>query len=1127
MESRFITWMDRYNLEFPGEVQPDGADKSLELLQKKGIEHENDFLEQLKKEDRPVAEISQNENSIKNTKSAIFDGKETIYQAHLKYEKNSIQFAGYADFLFKVEGRSQLGDYHYEPWDTKLAKKPKPYFIIQLCAYAEMLESIQGVLPKQLHIVLGDGKVKSFHTNNYYSYYQRLKSLFLSQQVDFDPECMPEFERIENYGRWSSHAEDIIKKEDHLILVANIRSGQIKKLNKAGIATLTQLAQTARSHIPSMSTKTFLTLRRQASIQLKSKGKSKPEYEILEPNENELKRGFTLLPPSSNNDVWFDMEGYPFAKGGLEYLFGAAYLDRKGNLKYKDWWAHDAQQEKKALKEFVSWVYAQWLEDPNMHIYHYASYEVSALKRLMGQYGTCEEQIDNLLRANVFVDLYKIVKEGLLVGEPAYSLKNIERLYMDKRDGEVGNASDSIVAYEEWLERKDGVNWKESHTLKKIRDYNEEDCRSTKLLSDWLRNAQREKRITYKSTLDSEKENLVSDIQKLNKDNIKFKATELAQELLDFCEKNNKLSSEQKKLTQLLAYLLEFHRREDKPIWWAYFDSLKMTEGEFIEDIDCLGGLERTNTERGLIRQSYLYEYRYDINQDTKLKEGSRCVAIMDTSSNTIPVTIEKLDAEEGIVYISAGIKHSISTNKMHLISHKVVKPDIIVQAIYDIIKNWQKNGKLPESIRDFLLRKRPKILNNPFGNILRGKRGLLEEVVGVVSNLDNSTLCIQGPPGSGKTFTAAHVIVELIKKGKAVGVTSNGHKAIAHLIDAVMQKANQQDVDISAVKVQSDSKKFHVQNYYYSPCRLVREVKKIDQAFYGQVKLIGGTAWAFCNKSAESKLDYLFVDEAGQVSIANLFGMSRSTKNIVLMGDQMQLSQPIRGSHPGESGTSCLSYLLQEHQTIPGDLGIFLEKTFRLHPKLCQFISETIYEDRLFSEEVTSKRSLIASQKNMISIDSGILFMPVEHEDNSQASEEEVKAIQKLISELLKYGYEDEKGNRRDLVLDDILIVAPYNMQVQKIKEAIPGARVGTVDKFQGQEAAVVIYSMCASDLESSSRGIGFLLSKNRINVAISRAKILSIIVGSPNLANASFSSIEQIELVNLYCKLLEHTIN
>ena len=1111
MESKFITWMERYNLKFPGEVQPDEADEFLELLQKKGIKHENDFLEQLKKEDRLVTEISRNDNSIRDTESAIFDGKEIIYQAHLKSEKENIQFAGYADFLFKVEGCSKLGDYHYEPWDTKLAKKPKPYFIIQLCAYAEMLESIQGVLPKQLHIVLGDGKVKSFHTNNYYSYYQRLKSLFLLQQANFDPECMPEFERIENYGRWSSYAEDIIKKQDHLILVANIRSGQIKKLKKAGITTLTQLAQTTRSHIPSMSTKTFLTLRRQASIQLKSKGKSKPEYEILEPNENELKRGFTLLPPSSNNDVWFDMEGYPFAKGGLEYLFGVAYLDSKGSLKYKDWWAHNAQQEKKALKEFVSWVYARWLRDPNMHIYHYYSYEASALKRLMGQYGTCEEQIDNLLRANAFVDLYKIVREGLLVGESAYSLKNIERLYMEKRDGEVGNARDSMVVYERWLEHKDDDDWKRSKTLKKIRDYNEEDCRSAKLLSDWLRNAQRAHKIDYIPVSGNEKENLVSEIKKLNKDNIKFKATELAQELLDFCEKNNELSPEQKKLTQLLAYLLEFHRREDKPIWWAYFDRLKMTEDELIEDIDCLGGLKRTN------ESSQSYEYKYDINQDTKLKKEESCKVITERGLSPISVTIKKLDLNQGLVTLNK----QMPFQKIHLIPYKFIKKDKIVQAIYDIVKEWQKSGKLPGSIRDFLLRKRPKILKNPSGNILHGKRGLLEEVVDAVSNLDNSTLCIQGPPGSGKTFTAAHVIIELIKKGKAIGVTSNGHKAIAHLIDAVMQKANQQGVDISAVKVQSNSKDFHVQS------RLVREVK-IDQAFYRQVKLIGGTAWAFCDKSAESKLDYLFVDEAGQVSIANLFGMSKSTKNIVLMGDQMQLSQPIRGSHPGESGTSCLNYLLQDHQTIPGDLGIFLEKTFRLHPKLCQFISETIYEDRLFSEEVTSKRSLIAPQKNMISVDSGILFMPVEHEDNSQASEEEVRAIQELVSDLLKYGYEDEKGKRRDLVVDDILIVAPYNMQVQKIKEVMPDdARVGTVDKFQGQEAAIVIYSMCASDLESSSRGIGFLLSKNRINVAISRAKILSIIVGSPNLANTSCSSIEQIELLNLYCKLLEHTIN
>ncbi len=1118
MESQFITWMERYNLEFPDKVNPDEIDESLKILQKKGIEHENEFLKQLKKEDKLIAEIPQNDNSIKDTNYAISEGKEIIYQAHLKQEKGNIQFAGYADFLFRVEGRSQLGDYHYEPWDTKLALKPKPYFIIQLCAYAEMLESIQGVLPKQFHVVLGNGEIKSFHINNYYSYYQRLKTLFLSQQANFDSECMPEFEGIEKYGRWSSYAEEIINKQDHLILVANIRTGQIKKLQKAGITTLTQLAQTAVSHIPSMSSNTFLRLKRQAFLQLKSRGKSMPEYEIIAPNENDLRRGLSLLPSPSSNDIWFDMEGYPHAKGGLEYLFGVTYLDGTGNLKYKDWWAHNAQQEKGTLEDFIRWAYKRWLSDPSTHIYHYGSYEVSALKRLMGQYGSCEEQIDNFLRANVFVDLYKIVREGILVGESGYSLKNIERLYMDKRTAEVGNAMDSIVFYERWLECKDGNDWKSSEILKKIRDYNKEDCRSTRLLCDWLRSSQKANKINYISTLDSEKEKQSSDSKRQYKDSIRSKAEVLAQELLDSCEKNGELSPDQKNLTRLLAYLLEFHRREEKPMWWAYFDRLKMTKEELIEDIDCLGGLKRTKTKPSLIKQSYLYEYRYDVNQDTKLKEGSRCYGIMDTSSNTIPVTIEELNLEKGLAYIKAAIKYQILSQKIHLIPAPLKLPDTILQAIYDIIKEWQKTGKLSGAIRDFLLRNRPNILNNISGNILSGKRKLLAEVADTVSKLNNSTLCIQGPPGSGKTFTAAHVIVDLIKKGKIVGVTSNSHKSIAHLIDAAMQKANQQGVSFFAVKVQNKSEDFHVQS------ELVKEVKKIEKAFDGQVKLIGGTAWAFSNKLAESKLDYLFVDEAGQVSIANLFGISRSTKNIVLMGDQMQLSQPIRGSHPGESGTSCLNYLLQEHQTIPRDLGVFLEKTFRLHPKLCRFISGAVYEGRLSSEDITGDRCLIAPQKSLVLADSGVLFMPVEHEDNSQESEEEVEEIKKIVTDLLKFGFKDENGNHRNLTIDDILIVAPYNMQVQKVQEAIPDAKVGTVDKFQGQEAAVVIFSMCASNVETSNRGLKFLLSRNRINVAISRAQILSIIVGNPNLANISCSTIEQIELVNLFCKLLEH---
>ena len=877
MESTFITWMDRYSLEFPAQIKSDDTDEALKILQKKGIEHEDAFLNKLKEQGKEIVEIPRDSNSHRATMLAMLEGKEIIYQANLfsNNHEDNIRFEGYADFLFKVEGASNLGNWYYEPWDTKLALKSKPYFIVQLCAYAEMLKSIQGVLPKNIHVVLGDGKIQSFRTDDYFYHYKRLKKSFLNQQANFDHKSSPELIGIENYGRWSSYAEKILQEQDNLSLVANIKKVQIKKLQKNGINTLTQLARTSLNYIPKMDPIVFESLKKQALIQLQSAGKSKPVYEVIKPSEDDPKRGLALLPPASTNDVWFDMEGYPHKKGGLEYLFGVTYLDNDGTLIFKDWWAHDTQQEKQAFQAFVIWVYTRWQNDPTMHIYHYAAYEVTALKRLMGHHGSCEDQIDALLRNNVFIDLYKVVREGLWVGEPKYSLKNIEHLYMDARTNKVAKATDSIVYYERWLEYKDGNDWQSSAILKSIRDYNEEDCLSTKLLCDWLRSVQQKEKIRY--ILGSESKNqetLSNDNVVNNRDTLKSQVAGLAQKLIESLEINSDLSEDKKTLTKLLAHLLEFHRREDKPMWWATFERQGMAAEQLIEDINCLGGLERTESLKQLIKQSYLYEYKFEPGQDTKLKVGDSCYFVNGTAANLTRCIIEKLDMNQGLVSIKIGAKYSEPPLKLNLIPNEFVDAERIVKSIFETVEQWHATGKLPEAIEDFVLKRKPRILGRSSGNIITGAKNFIEEMVDVVSNMNNTTLCIQGPPGSGKTYTAAHVIVELIRSGRTVGITSNGHKAIAHLIDEVMKKAEQKNVYFPAVKIQSSSEDFYVES------SKVNQEKKADMVFSTvHYKLIGGTAWAFSNTLAQDKLDYLFVDEAGQVSIANLFGMARSTR--------------------------------------------------------------------------------------------------------------------------------------------------------------------------------------------------------------------------------------------------------
>jgi uncharacterized protein len=288
--------------------------------------------------------------------------------------------------------------------------------------------------------------------------------------------------------------------------------------------------------------------------------------------------------------------------------------------------------------------------------------------------------------------------------------------------------------------------------------------------------------------------------------------------------------------------------------------------------------------------------------------------------------------------------------------------------------------------------------------------------------------------------------------------------------------------------------------------------------------QLIGGTAWPFSAAPAVDILDYLFVDEAGQVSIANLMGMSPSAKNIVLIGDQMQLSQPTQGAHPGDSGRSTLDYLLDGIATIPDDRGIFLPTTWRMRPEICQFISESVYDSRLKSEAVASDRHIVLPNSGNIRFirkSEGLVFIPVEHEGNSQGSDEEVAVIREVVGELQQCDYVNEKKQRKNINPAEILVIAPYNLQVRLLKRALgPRARVGTIDKFQGQEAVAVIISMCASAPDASPRGLDFLLDKNRLNVAISRAQCLAIIVGHPSLGRGRCTTLRQMNLSNLFCR-------
>jgi uncharacterized protein len=592
----------------------------------------------------------------------------------------------------------------------------------------------------------------------------------------------------------------------------------------------------------------------------------------------------------------------------------------------------------------------------------------------------------------------------------------------------------------------------------------------------------------------------------------------LAKNLLASIPSDRSSDAERWRVQELIAYLIEFHRREDRPTWWTLFNRLEMAEEELFDDKDCLAGLTRTSRPPEPIKRSLLFEYNFDPDQDTTIHDGDKCVLSRDFN---LKVEVARFDDEQGLI----GLKLSPASlakfpggalpPHLNLIPHDYVGAEDIAASIALIASKYEQTGNLPSAFLDFLLKRRPRFKDRRQGPVLVTGNDIVDKSVDAVLNMDQTTLCIQGPPGAGKTFTGACIIVELLKQGKRVGISANSHKAICNLMKEVAKCGLKKGVQFIGAKIGDADGLDEYKNI--EPVNTIKDIQLHHQ-------LIGGTAWPFSAAPAVDILDYLFVDEAGQVSIANLMGMSPSAKNIVLIGDQMQLSQPTQGAHPGDSGRSTLDYLLDGIATIPDDRGIFLPTTWRMRPEICQFISESVYDSRLKSEAVASDRHIVLPNSGNIRFirkSEGLVFIPVEHEGNSQGSDEEVAVIREVVGELQQCDYVNEKKQRKNINPAEILVIAPYNLQVRLLKRALgPRARVGTIDKFQGQEAVAVIISMCASAPDASPRGLDFLLDKNRLNVAISRAQCLAIIVGHPSLGRGRCTTLRQMNLSNLFCR-------
>jgi hypothetical protein len=384
---------------------------------------------------------------------------------------------------------------------------------------------------------------------------------------------------------------------------------------------------------------------------------------------------------------------------------------------------------------------------------------------------------------------------------------------------------------------------------------------------------------------------------------------------------------------------------------------------------------------------------------------------------------------------------------------------------------------------------------------------------VRVAVSLDRTVFPIQGPPGAGKTFTGARMICALVRAGKRVGITANSHKVIRNLLDQVIVAAEQDRLAIKCIQKPAE-KEDDLPNLQFTT-----DNTDFLDALRADCNVGGGTPFFWARPDVRLCVDVLFIDEAAQMSLANVLAVSQAAESIVLLGDPRQLEQPIQGSHPDGVGVSALDHVLGSHATVPPDRGLFLEETWRLHPLICAFNSELFYEKRLKSRPGLERQEIRSGGRVK---GSGLRYLAVEHQGNQSSSPEEAGGI---VAEILNSGttWIDREGVEAAIALKDILIIGPYNAQVFELQERIPGGRVGTVDKFQGQEAPIVIYSMTTSSHLDAPRGMEFLYSANRLNVATSRAKCICIVLASPRLFEAECRTPRQMQLANAFCRYLE----
>ena len=1129
-----------------GELQrPIWSDPTVVALEQRGFWHEADYINHLKAQGLPVVKASErldDPDALQKTIALMKQGVNVIAQAELQEDDGAVA----PMYCCESKMPSDLGNWSYRSYRYKIGARNRGGTILQLCLYSELVGKIQGFIPESMYVVTPENEFQkeTFRLHDYLAYYRYVKRR-LEKEVDEEQDAGSRMQDRSGGGRrrwvaptqqtldwersiaqteerpvigptansypepvehceiceWFVPCNDRRRKDDHLSFVAGISKLQMVELRKWNITSLADLAAMPlplKQRPDRGSAETYEKIREQARIQLEYRNTKTPIYELL---ALEPERGFARLPAPSAGDIFLDFESDPFVDdGGLEYLLGYVTLEEAAQPLYIGLWALHRAEERRAFESFIDMVTERLRRYPDLHIYHFSHYEPTALKRLMGRYASRQDEMDRMLRAGMFVDLYGITKQSLRASVEKYSLKDLEMFFDFHRKVDLKDANTSRRFVECALELNDmyGI---PPEMRKTVEEYNRDDCISTLKLRDWLEIIRSQqigqgKEIPRPSPESGEPSGAVDERRK--------QVLQLMEKLLQDIPEDPADQNPQQNAKWLIAQVLELHRREEKVLWWEYFRLKDLSDEELLDQRYAISGLQFVESV-GNTKKCRIDRYSFP-PQDLEVRVGDA----LETSTGPFG-EVELIDIAHGIV----DVRKRTAMTDVHpgsVFVHKIIRAESQKDSLLRIGRWIAENGVDGEGMfragRDLLLRKPPR---------LKGGGPLLESPLKIVLELDRSVLPMQGPPGAGKTFTGAHMICALLRARRKVGITAVSHKVIRKLSEEVLNVVDKEGLAVQGIqKVSELSDNPHSNLYETKDNEDVLSALKSGKAQFG-----AGTGWMWARPEYAESLDVLFVDEAGQMSLADVLAVSQSAKSVVLLGDPQQLEQPLQGTHPPGVAVSALQHILGEQKTIPSGLGYFLGETWRLSPEICKFTSELFYDNRLKPHDGCEKQAITGSRF----AGSGLWYVPVNHNGNQSSSIEEADAVEAIVRELLDGDcyWTDLSAEKRRIQLDDILMVAPYNAHVFELAMRIPKGRIGTVDKFQGQEAPVVIYSMATSSPEDAPHGMEFLYSLNRFNVATSRARCACILVASPGLFEPDCKSPHQMKLANVLCRYRE----